>query len=66
MNKAGLIVLKIISDRGFISEIDAIDSNSQYPKYKLGYKKTGLGSSACVVVSVVKCLVKIFNPKLND
>lgn len=62
---AGKIHLEIVFSRNFISNLDALDE-SVFPKYRSGYKKTGLGSSACVLVSIVKCLTSIFGTGVDQ
>lgn len=51
--------------RDYISDSDALDE-SQFPIYKTAYTKTGLGSSACVLVSLVKNILRLLQDQPLD
>ena len=54
------IGIKILFDRGFLSETPQQRvSRAKFLCYEPGIAKTGLGSSACVVVTIVGGLIKL-------
>lgn len=58
------IMIKVLFDRGFLSETpQQRASNAKFLDYEPGTAKTGLGSSACVVVVVVGGIVKLLTEK---
>jgi phosphomevalonate kinase len=61
------IGIKIIFDRGFLSETpQQRTSKAKFIDYESGTAKTGLGSSACVVVVVVGGIVKLLTEKWTE
>ena len=61
------IEVKIIFDRGFLSETpQQRASKAKFLDYEQGTAKTGLGSSACVIVAVVGGIVKLLTDSWTE